>query len=176
MIGQSFDDFVANSKIGYKLVVAALIVEELKKMKTLSTLIVIAVLTIAVLAQRAQNNSDEKLRARNAPDLFVFSASAFGPDKSGDSHFTIEVGNTGSKTITAIEWEYYRAIEGQNKSTDKFRSDKLRLLSNERQKLTGKVNHYSDDFVKSFNLDTVRIMRVEYEDGSSWQRQTDRDR
>jgi len=146
-------------------------------MKTLSTLIIIAALSIVVLAQRAQNNSDEKLRARNAPDLFVFSASSYGPDKSGDSHFTIEVGNTGSKTITAIEWEYYRAIEGQStKSKDKFRSDKIRLVSNERQKLTDKVHHYSDDFVKSFNLDTVRIMRVEYEDGSSWQRQTDRDR
>ena len=79
------------------------------------------------LAQRTQNNTDEKLKARNAPDLFIYSASAFGPDKNGDSHFTIEVGNTGAKTITVIEWEYYRRGEGQSyepRSDEKFRNDK----------------------------------------------------
>src|SRR5207302_11195317 len=130
-------------------------------MKALGTLSLIAALTIGALAQRAQNNTDEKLRARNAPDLFVYSASAFGPDKGGNSHFTIEIGNTGSKTITAVEWEYYRRIEGQSsESKNKFRGDKIRLLSSERRKLTGEVHQYTDDFVKSFNLDTVRITRV----------------
>jgi hypothetical protein len=145
-------------------------------MKTLSTGILIASLAIAAVAQRAQNNTDEKLRARNAPDLFVYSASAFGPDKNGDSHFTIEVGNTGLKTVTAVEWEYYRPIDGQLvESRNRFRSDKIRLMQKERRKLTGEVYHYTDDFIKSFNLERVRIMRVEYEDGSSWHRQPDRD-
>jgi hypothetical protein len=133
----------------------------------------IAALAITALAQRAQNNTDEKLKERNAPDIFIYSASAFGPDKNGDSHFTIEVGNTGAKTITAIGWEYYRRGEEQSYETrtiEKFRGDKLGLRPDERRKLTGQVHRYTDDFVKRFNLDTVRIALVEYEDGSGWQR------
>lgn len=145
-------------------------------MKALSVMTLIAALVIAAPAQRAQNNTDEKLRARNAPDVFIYSASAFGPDKSGDSHFTIEVGNTGTKTITVIEWEYYRRGEGNSyepRSVEKFRNDKLRLLPDERQKLTRQVHRYTDDFVKGFNLDAVRITAVEYEDGSRWERPGD---
>lgn len=135
----------------------------------------IAALAILALAQRAQNNTDEKLKARNAPGVFIYSASAFGPDKNGDSHFTIEVGNTGAKAINSIEWEYYRSGESQSLDAkgEKFRDDKLKLLPDERRKLTGQVHRYTDDFVKSFNLDTVRIIAVEFEDGSSWQRQID---
>jgi hypothetical protein len=142
-------------------------------MKSLGVMTLMAALVMIALAQRAQNNTDEKLKARNAPDLFVYSASAFGPDKSGDSHFTIEVGNTGAKTITVIEWEYYRGGEGQSyepRPEAKFRNDKLKLLSDERRKLTQQVHRYTDEFVKSFNLDTVRITSVEYEDGSKWER------
>lgn len=146
-------------------------------MKTLSTLILIAGLAAVALAQRAQNNTDEKLKARNAPGTFVYSASAFGPDKDGDSHLTIEVGNTGTKTIAAIEWEYYAANDAAADSVRRnvsFRSEDLKLTPDKRSKLTRRVHHYSDKFVTSFNLDTVRITRVEYEDGSSWQRPADK--
>jgi len=142
-------------------------------MKTLFLITLLALLAITAAGQRAQNNTDEKLKARNAPDVFIYSASAFGPDKNGDSHFTIEVGNTGAKAITVIEWEYYRRGEGQShepRSEEKFRNDKLKLLPDERRKLTEQVHRYSDDFVKSFNLDAVRITSVEYDDGSTWKR------
>lgn len=142
-------------------------------MKAFTLMTIIAALAIGALGQRAQNNSDEKLKARNAPDVFIYSVSAFGPDKNGDSHFTIEVGNTGAKTITIIEWEYYRRGEGQSyepRSEAKFRNDRLRLLPDERRKLTEQVHRYTDDFVKSFNLDAVRITSVEYDDGSTWKR------
>lgn len=134
---------------------------------------IIAALAMCAPGQRAQNNTDEKLKARNAPDVFIYGASSFGPDKNRDSHFTIEVGNTGAKTITAIEWEYYRRGEGQSsgpRSEAKFRNDKLKLLPDERRKLTEQVHRYTDDFVKSFNLETVRIRSVEYDDGSTWER------
>lgn len=142
-------------------------------MKTLFLITLLALLAITASGQRAQNNTDEKLKARNAPDVFIYSASAFGPDKNGDSHFTVEVGNTGPKTIAVIEWEYYRRGAGQSyepQSEAKFRNDKLNLLPDERRKLTEQVHRYTDDFVKSFNLDAVRITSVEYEDGSTWKR------
>ena len=142
-------------------------------MKAFTLMTIIAALSISAPGQRAQNNTDEKLKARNAPDVFIYSASAFGPDKNGDSHFTIEVGNTGAKTITVVEWEYYRRGEGQSyepRSEAKFRNDKLRLLPDERRKLTEQVHRYTDDFVKSFNLDAVRVTSVEYDDGSTWKR------
>lgn len=141
-------------------------------MKTLFLITLLALLAMSASGQRAQNNTDEKLKARNAPDVFIYSASAFGPDKNGDSHFTVEVGNTGSKAITVIEWEYYRRDSGQSyepRSEAKFRNE-LKLLPDERRKLTERVHRYTDDFVKSFNLDTVRIISVEYDDGSTWKR------
>lgn len=142
-------------------------------MKAFSALALVAALGIIAQAQKAWNNSDEQLRARNAPDVFVHSASAFGPDKNGDSHFTIEVGNTGGKTISAIEWEYYLPgdVAGSDpRVTQTFRNDRLKLHPNERSKLTQQVRRYTDPFVTGFHLDTVRIMRVEYEDRSSWKR------
>ena len=145
-------------------------------MKTISVILLTAALAVFAAAQRAKNNTDEQLKARNAPDLFVYSASAFGPDKDGYSNFTIEVGNTGSKTITAVEWEYYanrEAPEIERRMTEMFRNDDLKLLPDQRTKLTHKVHHYTDKFVTSFKLETVRIVRVEYDDGSSWQRPAD---
>lgn len=141
--------------------------------KSLSALILTAALAMFALAQRAQNNTDEKLRARNAPDVFIYSASAFGPDKNGDSNFTIEVGNTGGKTITGIEWEYDPSRDAAGyyaRGSSTFRDDTAKLLPNQRRKLIQQVHHYTDRFVTSFCLDTVRILRVEYEDGPSWRR------
>jgi len=145
-------------------------------MKTLTTISLIATMALAALAQRAQNNTDSQLEARNAPDVFVYSASAYGPDKKGDSNFTIEVKNTGAKTITAIEWEYIlpEMVSGYEKGSHlKFRSDELKLRPEEKKKLTAPVHHYADKFVTNFRLDTLRILRVEYEDSSSWQRPSD---
>ncbi len=145
-------------------------------MKSLGALFLAVALATIVLAQRAQNNTDEKLRARNAPGVFIYSASAFGPDKNGDSNFTIEVGNTGTNTITAIDWEYYSsgdAAGSAERDNRTFRNNKLKLVPDERRRLTQRVHRYTDRFVTSFNLDTVRIMRVEYGDGSSWHRPGD---
>ena len=143
-------------------------------MKALAALTLISLFALVAAAQRAQNNTDEELAARNAPDVFVYSASAFGPDKNRDSNFTIEVGNTGNKTITTIEWEYYLSRDvGDDRDTpltEVFRDAKLNLHPNARLKLTQHVHRYTDKCVTSFGLSTVRIIRVEYEDGSSWQR------
>ena len=75
--------------------------------------------------------------------------------------------------ITSIEWEYdpTRAVgvsDARGRST--FREDTSQMLPNQRRKLTQKVHHYTDSFVKSFHLDTVRILRIEYDDGTSWTR------
>jgi hypothetical protein len=136
----------------------------------------VAMLALSALAQRAQDNTGEQLQARNAPDVFVYSASGYGPDKKGDSNFTIEVKNTGAKTITAIEWEYIlpEMVSGYDKGSHlRFRSDDMKLRPEERKKLTRPIHHYADKFIANFRLGTLRILRVEYEDGSSWQRPSD---
>lgn len=141
-------------------------------MKALAPLTLIFLLAIAAVAQRAENNTDEQLAARNAPDVFIYRASAFGPDRNRDSNFTIEVGNTGAKTITVIEWEYYFSHDGDRDKPDAetFRETRLSLQPGARTKLTQHVHRYTDRLVTNFGLSTVRIMRVEYEDGSSWRR------
>ena len=143
-------------------------------MKSLSVLIIVTALALVAAAQRAQNNTDEALKARNAPDVFVYKASASGSDGTRSSSFTIEVGNTGTKGISIIEWEYDspEAVAGYGDHL-KFRSGDLKIRPEERKKLTKEVRHYTPRFVSSFNLSTVRIMRVEYDDGSSWQRPAD---
>jgi hypothetical protein len=148
--------------------------DEGMSMRIPGLLFFIATISVIALAQRAQNNTDEQLRARNAPDVFVYKASAYGPDRERNSNFTIEVGNTGAKTITAIEWEYNSpdAVAGQGNRL-RFVSSDLKMRPEQRKKLTEKVHHYTDKFVTSFNLGTVRILRVEYDDGSSWQRPAD---
>lgn len=143
-------------------------------MKSLS-LVLIGALAVVAPGQRAQNNTDEKLKARNAPGLFIYSASAFGPDKNGDSNFTIEVGNTGAKTITEVEWEYFSHDEAGYGAQARhiFRNERLKLVPNERSKLTQHARHYTDKFVTAFHLDAIRITRVEYQDGSTWRRPED---
>lgn len=144
-----------------------------RQVKTFAGLTLISLLALVAVAQRAQNNTDEQLEARNAPDVFIYRASAFGPDKNRDSNFTIEVGNTGAKIITAIEWEYYFSHDGEDRdtpATERFRDSKLNLHPNARTKLTQHVHRYTDKFVTSFGLATVRIMRVDYQDGLSWRR------
>lgn len=141
-------------------------------MKALAVLTLIFLLAVVSVAQRAQNNTDEQLAARNAPDVFIYRASAFGPDKNRDSNLTIEAGNTGTKTITVIEWEYCFSHDGDRDKpdTETFREARLNLRPGARIKLTQHVHRYTDKFVTNFGLGTVRIMRVEYEDGSSWRR------
>jgi hypothetical protein len=143
-------------------------------MKSVNVLIIITALALVAVGQRAQNNTDEALKARNAPDVFVYQASASGSDGKRSSSFTIEVGNNGTKGISAIEWEYDspEAVAGYGDHL-RFRSGDLKIKPEERKKLTKEVKHYTTGFVTSFALSAVRIMRVEYDDGSVWQRPTD---
>jgi hypothetical protein len=143
-------------------------------MKSFSAFIMVTALALVAVAQRAQNNTEEALKARNAPDVFVYKASASGSDGQRRSSFTIEVGNMGTKGISAIEWEYDspEAVAGQGNRL-KFRSGDLKLRPEARKKLTKEVQHYTARFVTSFNLSTIRLLRVEYDDGSVWQRPVD---
>ena len=143
-------------------------------MKILGSLILVTVLAFVAVAQRAENNTDEALKARNAPDVFVYKAAASGSDGQHGSSFTIEVGNMGKKVISAIEWEYNppEAVVG-DRGHLKFRNADLELQPQEKKSLTREVRQYTVNLVASFNLSTIRILRVEYDDGSAWQRPAD---
>lgn len=141
-------------------------------MKILNALVVIAAMAFIAAAQRAENNTDEQLQARNAPDVFVAGVSAFGPDEKGRSTFIIDVNNTGEKVITAIDWEYYKSLSVTDiakKTLFKFRTD-AKIAPGEKKRLTERVGEYSNKLVAGFRLNAVRVLRVEYADGSSWQR------
>ena len=144
-------------------------------MKIITALVLILTACCFVSAQegRALNNTDEQLKARNAPDLFVLGVSAFGRDRRGRTSFVIEVQNMGEKTIIAFDWEYAPAHPiGKYRAGNplKLRSDEEKIRPGEKKKLTEQVGEYTDELVTSFRLNSVRIIRVEYEDGSSWQR------
>jgi hypothetical protein len=139
-----------------------------------ASVLMIAACCIAVAQEgRALNNTEEQLKARNAPDLFVLGVSASGRDRKGRTSFVIEVQNLGDKTITAFDWEYAPAPPiGKYRAGNplKLRSDEEKIRPGEKKKLTEQIGEYTVELVTSFRLNSVRIVRVEYEDGSSWHR------
>jgi hypothetical protein len=153
--------------------------EHQMKIITATVLIIASCCLAAAQEGRALNNTDEQLKARNAPDLFVAGVSAFGRDRKGRTSFVIEVQNLGDKTITAFDWEYAPAPPiGKYRAGNplKLRSDEEKIRPGEKRKLTELIDEYTDELVKSFRLNSVRIVRVEYEDGSSWQRSVEEKR
>jgi hypothetical protein len=147
--------------------------EHCMKIITASVLMIAACCLAVAQEGRALNNTEEQLKARNAPDLFVLGVSASGRDRKGRTSFMIEVQNLGDKTITAFDWEYAPARPiGKYRAGNplKLRSDEEKIRPGDKRKLTEQIDEYTDELVTSFRLNSVRIVRVEYEDGSSWQR------
>ena len=103
----------------------------------------------------------------------MLGVSASGRDRKGRTSFVIEVQNLSQKTITAFDWEYAPARPiGKYREGNplKLRSDEERIPPGEKRKVTELIDEYTDELVTSFRLNSIRIMRVEYDDGSSWQR------
>lgn len=149
------------------------------KIITASVLMIAACCLAAAQEGRALNNTEEQLKARNAPDLFVLGVSASGRDRKGRTSFVIEVQNLGDKTITAFDWEYAPAPQiGKYRAGNplKLRSDEEKIRPGDKRQFTEQISEYTDELVTSFRLNSVRIVRVEYEDGSSWQRPADETR
>ena len=90
--------------------------------------------------------------------------------RSDYADFTIQVKNIGTKSITAIDWHYIfvDSVRG-NRLYDhlQFRTDDKRIKPGETKRLRKHIEGYfTPDYVRG----RVRIMRVEYDDGSVWVR------
>lgn len=123
--------------------------------------------------QATPNYTPEQMAARNAPDLFVSGLSAFGPDKKGAASYTINVENTGSKEIAAIEWDYVPSKVAPAYSKDirlTFRNDDAKIKPGEKRKLTSRADKYLKALIENFRLNAISILKVEYADGTVWQR------
>jgi len=136
-------------------------------MKALALLIFIAALAPSATGQ---NQTDEARKARNAPDLFVLSAGGFGPDRNGEVVYSIAVKNTGQKGIKAVDWEYLPP--GKDEPV-KFRNRDLNIAPGTRTKVHQKLSYTNNDLINQFRLNAIKIMRVEFDDGSAWQRPSD---
>ncbi|HYP28938.1 MAG TPA: hypothetical protein VE262_19655 [Blastocatellia bacterium] len=136
-------------------------------MKLFASLIIIAALAFSVLGQ---NYTEEARKARNAPDLFVLSAGGYGPDRNNEAIYSMAVKNIGQKNITAVDWEYLPP--GQS-APMKFRVSGLKVAPGARTKVHKRVSYAGNELINQFRLNNIRIMRVEFEDGSSWERPSD---
>lgn len=136
-------------------------------MKAFTALIFVAAMA---LSAAGQNYTDEARKARNAPDLFVLSAGGFGPNRDGEAVYSIAVKNIGQKNITAVDWEYLPP--GKDEPV-KFRSSGLNVAPGTRTKIHQKLGYTGNDLINQFRLNAIRVMRVEFDDGSSWQRPPD---
>lgn len=85
-------------------------------------------------------------------------------------NFTIQVKNTGTKTISAINWEYILK--------DSIRGgvlyDHLRFRTDDKEVRPGNTKKFSKNIEDYYTRDhitaEIRITRVEYKDGSVWVR------
>lgn len=136
-------------------------------MKLFASLVLIAALA---LAAAGQSTTEESRKARNAPDLFVLSAGGHGPDKNNEAIYTLVVKNTGQKNITAVDWEF---LPPGQAAPAKFHNSNLKIAPGERMKVHNRVAYPGTDLLTQFRLNAIRIMRVEYDDGSTWQRPSD---
>jgi hypothetical protein len=137
-------------------------------MKILHSLALAATLALAAPAQEERRPP----QAASAPDAYVLGASAFGPNRAREATLSIEVKNTGGRTITAIDWEYVSSdVNGpaRGQALAELRNDGLKIRPGEKQKLTKQLA-YDENLVKGFRVNSVRVMRVEFEDGPAWER------
>ena len=133
-------------------------------MKLFASLVLIAALA---LAAAGQSPTEESRKARNAPDLFVLSAGGHGPDRNNEATYMLVVKNTGQKNITAIDWEY---LPPGQAAPAKFRNSNFKIAPGARMKVNKRVAYPGNELIAQFRLNAIRIMRVEYEDGSVWER------
>ena len=131
-----------------------------------------SLMLIAALASVAagQNYTEESRKARNAPDLFVLSVGGYGPDKNNEATYMLAVKNTGQKKVTAVDWEY---LPPGQAAPMKVRNSDLNIAPGARIKITKRLAYPGSDLITQFKLGAIRIMRVEYEDGTAWQRPSD---
>lgn len=138
----------------------------------MKTLLLIALTATLALAQAAQEERKPPPQAQNAPDLYVVSVSAFGPNRKGEATFSIEVKNTGQKIITAVDWEYVsHDVNGPTRgyAVAKLRNSDLKISPGEKQKLS-RALAYDQKLVAGFRVNKIRIMRVEFADATAWER------
>jgi hypothetical protein len=143
-------------------------------MKTgLATKLVAALLflTMSVLAQAPESMLDQ-----NAPDMVVTKISWRGATGSGfkpGAAFSIEVKNRSGKTVTAVNWDFYLIDKiRRNQVFDRlsFRTDDKKIEPGKTVRLTKRPDYLNSNTL-SDNLSAVpQIMRVEYSDGTFWQR------
>jgi hypothetical protein len=138
-------------------------------MNILSALVLTAALALVAAAQEERKPPPQ---AASAPDAYVLSVSAFGPNRAREATLSIEVKNTGQRTITAIDWEYVSLdVNGpvRGYALAKLRNASLKIRPGEKQRLSRPIA-YDERLVTGFRINKIRILRVEFEDGSAWER------
>jgi hypothetical protein len=125
------------------------------------------VVLILVLAYPQSSKQD-------APDLKIVGISWRGTNQYVDSEkgaFSIDVKNTGTKVVVAVEWEYVLIDRVRRIVYDRlhFVTDDKNLSPGEKKRLTKRIDY---SWVPKYVEAVPRINRVTYSDGTAWSRQS----
>lgn len=109
----------------------------------------------------------------DAPDLKIIKLSwrdgEFGTSLAPGGAFSVEVKNTGSRAITAVEWQYILLDPVRKYVVDRlnFRTDDKTVEPGKTRKFTKRIEYPT---VPDYITAVVRITKVEYADGTAWER------
>jgi hypothetical protein len=141
-------------------------------MKTLAMLI----LALVSFVSPQGPSTPRPARIDGAPDVSIPGIMLWGKDEPGSATFAIQVKNNSKRLIKGISWEHTLSFpSGRNKvnlSLDLTSGD-LYLRPGEDQLVLSPINKIFDSAVAKIPPERIRLMKVEYEDGSSWRRSDD---
>jgi hypothetical protein len=139
-------------------------------LKRLLRFVLAIVVIVPALAQ------EPRIKTEGTPSLQIVSAPLKLDRKRRKVNLSLEVKNTGDKTIKGFGWEYgtQGVIRDYNVS---YRSDmpevSLLLTPNEKKKVSLLKDARVRDSFWDMPIREIRIVSVTFEDGSSWRRNKD---
>lgn len=141
-------------------------------MKSLAILI----FALAPFVSPQNQSTPRPTQIDGAPDVSIPGVMLWGKDEPGSATFAIRVKNNGKKVIKGISWEHTLSFpSGKNKVNLRLdlNSGDMYLRPGEEQLVLSVIDKIFDSAVARTSPERIRLMKVEYEDGLSWQRSDD---
>lgn len=142
-------------------------------LRTLSWLICSAALVVPSIAQRPHQVT---LRTEDAPALHIRSAQIDVDTETRKVTLSVEVENTGDKTIMAFVWEYRTqgVIRDYNVSVNASMPEVAMVLApKERKRVLLLENAQVQQWILNMPAGRIEIASIAFEDGSSWKGKND---
>ena len=139
-------------------------------MKTLLSALLMIAFCFAASAQKSKSYDTDAISAGIDVVNISWTDSGFTWDNDNPKgSFSIDVVNTGTKTITEVSWDFILVDKVRDHEYDhfKFKTGDKPIKPGQKKRLTKRIQFSTiPDYISA----QARIMRVKYDDGSEWAR------